>query len=73
MIDEINSETSTISHWKNIPASKDSILYWNLPENATRLDVVKAIRKDEEHHAIVNHKFGDDFTQSLPNPYKPGE
>jgi len=26
------------------------------------LEVVKAVRKDEEHHKIVNHKFADDYT-----------
>lgn len=33
-----------------------------MKSDATLLEVVKAIRKDEEHHKEVNHKFADDFT-----------
>ena len=62
MIHEIETEGSTIHHWNKTPASLHSIEYWNLPENATLLDVVYAIRKDEEHHKEVNHKFADDYT-----------
>eukprot|EP00335_Anophryoides_haemophila_P000188 CAMPEP_0204821274 /NCGR_PEP_ID=MMETSP1018-20131115/6635_1 /ASSEMBLY_ACC=CAM_ASM_000518 /TAXON_ID=46462 /ORGANISM="Anophryoides haemophila, Strain AH6" /LENGTH=38 /DNA_ID= /DNA_START= /DNA_END= /DNA_ORIENTATION= len=29
--------------------------YWHLEEDATMLDVIYAIRKDEEHHKEVNH------------------
>jgi hypothetical protein len=62
MIDEINKPDSSISHWKNIPANKLSIDYWGLEETATLLDIVKAVRKDEEHHKVVNHMFADDYT-----------
>ena len=62
MVDEINKESSTISHWKNIPASKSSIEYWRLDSDAKLLDVVLAIRMDEAHHCKVNHRFADDST-----------
>ena len=63
MLEEINSDSSSISHWKSTPAHPNSIEYWNLEKDATLLDVVMAIRKDEEHHKVVNHKFADDYTQ----------
>ena len=43
-------------------APKISQEYWNLSTEATLLDVVYAIRKDEEHHRDVNHCLANDFT-----------
>jgi hypothetical protein len=63
MIEEIEIEGSSINSWKTRPAHPNSIEYWKMSPNATLLDVVKAIRKDEEHHKEVNHKFADDYTQ----------
>ena len=62
LIDVVNTPNSTISHWKTLPATEHSIEYWKLDKNATLLDVVLSIRKDEEHHREVNHKFADDYT-----------
>jgi len=72
MIDVIETKDSVLNQWRILPASKHSIDYWNLPVGATLLDVVKAIRKDEEHHKEVNHKFADDYTQSMKNDLPPG-
>lgn len=72
MIEEIELEGSSISSWKTRPAHPNSIEYWKLAPNATLLDVVKSIRKDEEHHKEVNHKFADDYTQQSNNPFPPG-
>lgn len=63
MIDEINKEDGPLSHWATSAASQHSIDYWRMDPKATLLDVVLAIRKDEEHHKDVNHKFADDYTQ----------
>ena len=43
-------------------APKISIEYWNLSSEASLLDVIYAIRKDEEHHRDVNHALADDIT-----------
>ncbi|KRX06133.1 hypothetical protein PPERSA_00013 [Pseudocohnilembus persalinus] len=72
LIEEINREGSPVNHWKNQPAPKMAIEYWQLEENATLLDVVLAVRKDEEHHKDVNHDLANDYTQKMPNPYPPG-
>lgn len=63
MIEVIETKDSVLHAWTTIPATQHSIDYWNLPAGSTLLDVVKAIRKDEEHHKEVNHKFADDYTQ----------
>lgn len=73
MIEVIKQEGSPLHHWNKIPASEHSIEYWGLQTNATLLDVVYSIRKDEEHHKDVNHMFADDYTQSMKNPILPGE
>lgn len=62
MIHEIEREGSPIHSWCTRPAHENSIEYWGLEKDATLLDVVKAIRKDEEHHKDVNHHFADDYT-----------
>jgi len=72
MLAEINREGSPIAHWKTTAPPKIAIKYWKLPETATLEDVVLAIRKDEEHHKIVNHKLADDYTQAKDNPFPPG-
>jgi hypothetical protein len=73
LIHEIETKGSPVHSWMTLPASRHSIDYWGLRENATLLDVVYAIRKDEEHHKDVNHKFADDYTQSERNPFPPGK
>lgn len=50
MIEVIETENSAIHHWTKLPAHERAREYWGLPESATLLDVVKAVRKDEEHH-----------------------
>lgn len=63
---------SEIHSWTTKPAPKISIEYWNLSPNATLLDVVYAVRKDEEHHRDVNHRLADDYSQKKQNPFPPG-
>lgn len=50
MIEEIEKENSELHSWKYRNAPSIAIEYWNINQNASLLDVVKAIRKDEEHH-----------------------
>lgn len=44
-------------------APKIAIDYWHLAPDANLLDVIYAIRKDEEHHRDVNHRLADDYSQ----------
>lgn len=73
MIEEILREDSPISHWKTKEAPLLAKDYWQLAENASLLDVIYSVRKDEEHHKDVNHFFADDYTQSKENPILPGK
>mmetsp|Transcript_16340 Transcript_16340/g.2275 ORF Transcript_16340/g.2275 Transcript_16340/m.2275 type:complete len:82 (-) Transcript_16340:189-434(-) len=54
-IEEIKREGSPIYHWNTMEAPEIAKEYWHLEEDATMLDVIYAIRKDEEHHKEVNH------------------
>ncbi|KAL4481342.1 hypothetical protein ABPG72_010495 [Tetrahymena utriculariae] len=65
-------EGSEIHIWLTKPAPKISIDYWRLAPNACLIDVIYAVRKDEEHHRDVNHKLADDYSQKKPNPFPPG-
>ena len=73
LIHEILKEGSAVAHWKSTKAPEISVQYWRLKEDATILDVVYAVRKDEEHHKEVNHKLADDYSQSGKNPFPPGQ
>lgn len=44
---------------ENIPAPDRAIQYWNLPEDARLMDVIRAVREDEAGHRDVNHGFAD--------------
>lgn len=63
---------TAISHWRDLAAPEIAKYYWNLADNSTLLDVILAVRKDEEHHKLVNHVFADDYTQKSKNPFPPG-
>lgn len=43
----------------NVAAPKIAINYWDLPEDAKLLDVIKVIRADEMTHREVNHLIAD--------------
>lgn len=58
MLREIDREKSVLSHWKEVPASKDAIEYYQFDERATLRDVILAIRADEVFHQESNHFFG---------------
>jgi ubiquinol oxidase len=45
----------------NIPAPKIAIDYWQLPKDARLIDVIKAVRQDEQGHSDVNHAFADSY------------
>lgn len=47
----------------NIAAPKIALDYWNLPADSKLVDVIKAVRNDEQGHADVNHAFANDYDQ----------
>lgn len=63
-------EEILVGHIKNVDAPRISKDYWNLPEEATLVDVVRAVRADEAEHRDVNHRMADNKAFSLgDNPY----
>ncbi|ELQ74912.1 putative Alternative oxidase domain (AOX) protein [Trachipleistophora hominis] len=63
-------EEILLGHIKNVEAPRISKDYWNLPEEAMLIDVVRAVRADEAEHRDVNHKMADSKSFSLAhNPY----
>jgi ubiquinol oxidase len=46
---------------ENIDAPQIAIDYYNLKSNAKLVDVVKAVRADEQGHADVNHEMADEL------------
>ncbi|KAG9103831.1 Alternative oxidase, mitochondrial precursor [Ceratobasidium sp. 370] len=52
-------EAGRIPEWQNKPAPSIAIDYWRLPEDATLLDVIKAVRADESTHRFVNHSLAN--------------
>ena len=49
---------------ENIDAPQIAIDYYNLKSNAKLVDVVKAVRADEQGHADVNHGMADTLTNT---------
>lgn len=48
-----------LPQWKNMPAPKNAIAYWGLPENSNWRDVLLAVRADEVMHREVNHHLAN--------------
>jgi hypothetical protein len=59
MLKSIEEPTGVLHHWNKIPAPKDVIEYYSLPEYATYREVVMSIRADEACHRETNHFFAD--------------
>lgn len=52
---------------ENVNAPQISKEYWNLPDDARLIDVVRAVRIDEAEHRDVNHRMADNEQFSLRN------
>jgi len=53
--------------WRQLKAPEIAVQYWKLGDDAMMRDVVLAIRADEAHHRVVNHKLGDmDLRETNP-------
>ncbi|TFH91271.1 alternative oxidase [Vibrio ouci] len=51
----------------NLPAPEIALSYYQLPDNATFLDVLHRIRQDEAKHRDNNHEFADLYkSRTLP-------
>lgn len=48
-----------LDDWKNMPAPKEAISYYDLPPDANFRDVILSVRADESIHREVNHHFAD--------------
>jgi len=48
-----------LPEWAKLAATKETIRYWGLPENAKWRDVLLAIRADEVMHREVNHHLAN--------------
>ena len=44
---------------ENVPAPEIAIEYYNMLPDAKLSDMIKYVRKDEMHHAKVNHKYAE--------------
>ncbi|KAG8743528.1 hypothetical protein FRC10_011919 [Ceratobasidium sp. 414] len=62
-------EAGRIPEWENKPAPSIAIDYWRLPEDATLLDVIKAVRADESTHRFVNHSLANLKQTEDLNPF----
>ena len=45
---------------EDVPAPQISIEYYGMLEDALLSDMIKYVRKDEQHHAKVNHNYADE-------------
>ena len=63
-------EAGGLPEWQGKPASPLARKYWRLSEDATLLDVLKAIRADEMVHRDVNHTLAS-VAPGAPNPFAP--
>ncbi len=51
---------------ENVNAPDIAIEYWDLPDNATLLDVIRVIRADEMTHREINHLIADKMSDVSP-------
>ncbi|KAL1677893.1 alternative oxidase-domain-containing protein [Schizophyllum commune] len=62
-------ESNLVPEWRNAPAPQIAIDYWRLPQNATMLDVIYAVRADETSHRFVNHSLANLNQKTDVNPF----
>lgn len=62
-------EAGRLPQWNDRPAPQVAIAYWDMPKNATMLDLIYYVRADEAKHREVNHTFGNLDQKHDRNPY----
>ncbi|KAG9102227.1 hypothetical protein FS749_011656 [Ceratobasidium sp. UAMH 11750] len=55
----VDIEAGRFPEWREKPAPAIALEYWRLPQGATMLDVVKAVRADEATHRFINHSLAN--------------
>ncbi|KAL1405530.1 inducible alternative oxidase 2 [Vanrija albida] len=66
-------ENGLVPEWNDKPAPQIAIDYWRMPEDASLLDVIKAVRADEATHRFVNHSLANLDQKHDFNPFALGE
>lgn len=66
-------ERGLVPEWNDKPAPQIAIDYWRMPEDASLLDVIKAVRADEATHRFVNHSLANLDQKHDFNPFALGE
>lgn len=62
-------EAGRLPQWNDRPAPQVAISYWDMPKNASMLDLIYYVRADEAKHREVNHTFGNLDQKHDRNPY----
>lgn len=55
---------------ENTPAPVLAHKFWDLPKNATRMDLMQVILHEEMHHRDVNHNLADQLVNKKRRRYK---
>lgn len=58
-----------VPEWDDKKAPQIAIDYWRMPQDATLLDVIKAVRADEATHRFVNHSLANLDQKHDFNPF----
>ena len=58
--DEVMTSSGIVGKIENVKAPRIAIEYYNLPDDARLVDLVKCVKADEEHHSEINHKYADE-------------
>jgi hypothetical protein len=62
-------QAGLVPEWDNKPAPQIAIDYWRMDEDASLLDVIKAVRADEATHRFVNHSLANLDQEHDFNPF----
>lgn len=62
-------QAGLVPEWNDKPAPQIAIDYWRLPEDASLLDVIRAVRADEATHRFVNHSLANLDQERDFNPF----
>ncbi|KAG8908407.1 hypothetical protein FRB99_006612 [Tulasnella sp. 403] len=62
-------EQGRLPEWENKPAPAIAIDYWRLGNDASLLDVIRAVRADEATHRFVNHSLANLNQGEDVNPF----
>ena len=61
-------EAGRLPEWSDLKAPRIAVDYWRLPEGASLLEMIYAVRADEAQHRFVNGSYAN-LKASDPNPF----